>query len=367
MARTIATALGSALLFALLASGSALAAGEARVLDSAGRVLTVGNWETLRLDSGPLRVENELVLSFEYRDLDGTLLAEGFVPGTDDALVDGTPALSYDAANDGILAVWSRESAAGARELVALGFDAGGFDLEPRVLASGPTNQTDPDLIHDRDGNAYVAWRDMDWAQRVEILALDPEGNELFRRRVSTDETVQNGAPRLGVDATGALFVAYLGLDAGAGNEPRLMVHAANETGGGVVHVPSPIIELGRVSELDVTLAVPAPGPSGWDAPGLEITVLGGTPVLWWLTEDQFGRQQLNHAIRNVEGSWEEQPLGRIALSSFSEQGEAVREALAMIEARYRSVVSLVPRQPPVLDPRPRLGLTPELEVNRRR
>ena len=365
MARTLATALGSISLLLALGATPALAAGEARVLDVEGRVLTVGNWETMRLDSGPLRVENELVLSFEYRDIDGSLIAEGFVPGTHDELVDGPPAVSLDPVNGAMLVAWSRESASGTRELVSLSFSASGFDLEPRVLATGLTNQTDSDVLHDRLGNAYVAWRDMDWAQRVELLALDPNGSELFRSRISTEETVQNGAPRLGVDATGALFVAYLGLDAATG-DPQLKVHAASDTGGGVIHVPNPIIELGRVSGLPLGDAVPAPGPAGWDEPSLEVTILGGTPVLWWMTQDAFGRDVLNHAIRTGEGSWTEQPLGRIPLTTLGDSQAAVRDALAMIEARYRSVVSLVGSQPPTLSPRPRLGLNPQLGVNRR-
>jgi hypothetical protein len=365
MARHAATSLASVSLLLTVAAAPALASGEARVLDATGRVLTVGNWETITLDSGPLRVENELVLSFEYRDFDGSLLADGVVPGTDDSYIDGAPALSLDPVNGRMLAAWSRASESGTRELVAQSFGPEGFEPAPRILATGVTNQTDPDLIHDRAGNAYIAWRDMDWAQRIELIALDPEGTELFRTRISTEDTVQNGAPRLGVDATGALFVAYLGLDAATG-APRLRVHAASDIGGGVIHVPSPIIELGRVSELEVTDAVPAPGPSGWQAPALEVTILGGTPVLWWITEDDLGREQMNHAIRDVEGRWNEQPLGRIALTTLGDPQAAVRDALSMIEARYRSVFSLVADEPPVLAPRPGVGLAPSLRVNRR-
>lgn len=363
MAGRTTTALSSLGLAALLAAGSALA-GEARVLDADGRVLTVGNWETLRLDSGPLRVENQDLLSFELRDFDGSLVAEGVVPGTDDERVDGTPALSLNPVTGELLAAWSRESDQGSREIVLLGRDATGFPFEPIVIASSATNQTDPDLIHDRNGNAYVAWRDMDWAQRIELAVFAPDGSERFRRRISTDETVRNGAPRLGVDATGSLFVAYLGLDANDG-EPRLKVHAANATGGGVIHVPNPIIELGRVSELPVADAVPAPGPDGWNAPALEISVLGGTPVLWWLTADELGREVLNHAIRNGEGDWNEQPLGRISLPTLGDPQAAVRDALEMIEARYRTVVSLVGNEPPGREPGKQLEL-PTVGVTRR-
>lgn len=365
MARALATALASVSLLASVAIPPAFASGEDRVLDASGRILTVGNWETVRLDSGTLRLENELVLSFEYRDFDGTLIAEGVVPGTDDSLVDGPPALSLNPVSGQLLAAWSRENASGTRELVVQAFGVDGFDSEPRVLASGLTNQTDPDLIHDGRGNAYLAWRDMDWAQRIELLGLDSDGNELFRSRVSTEETVQNGPPKLAVDAGGSLFVAYLGLDSTDG-DPRLRVHAASDIGGGGVHVPSPIIELGRVNELAVGTAVPAPEAGGWATPALEVTILGGTPVIWWLTEDAFGREELNHAIRDPEGSWSEQPLGRIPLTTLGDSQAAVRDALEMIEARYRSVISLVGAEPPTLAPRPGLGLAPNLTVNRR-
>ena len=363
MAGRILTALGSLSLMTALAAGSAFA-GEARVLDAEGRVLTVGNWRTVRLDSGPLRVEDQNLLSYELRDPSGALMIEGVVPETDDGRIDGTPAVSLNPRTGELLIAWSRESGQGTREIVTLGFADGGFTLPVRVLAAGATNQTDPDLLHDRNGHAYLAWRDMDWSQRVVLAGLDAEGEELFRRQISTDETVQHGAPRLGVDATGSLFVAYLGLGASDG-EPRLKVHAANEEGGGVIHVPNPIIELGRVSELPVVDAVPAPGPAGWDAPALEITVMGATPIIWWLTEDDLGREVLNHAIRTSEGAWTEQPLGRISLPTLGDPQAAVRDALEMIEARYRSVVSLVGTEPPGLEPGQQLNL-PGLSVNRR-
>ena len=372
MARHRTLALGSAAPFALFALPALLAvplctpalADEARVLDSGGRVLSVGNWNTLRLDGGSLRIETDSVLSHELIDLDGRIISEGIVPGTLDQLTDASPALSRNPVTGDLLVVWSRESASGSRELVALDFSGEEFVGAPRVLASGATNQTDPSLIHDSRGNAYLAWRDMDWAQRIELLALDPQGEEFFRGRLSTEETVLNGAPRLGVDATGSLFVAYLGLGSGDG-QPVLKVHGASDMGGGVVHVPSPIIELARVAELPVAEFVPAPSPSGWAAPSLELTVLGATPVLWWTSTDDLGREALHHAIRTGEGGWSEQSIGRITLPTIGSREQAIRRSLEMIEARYRSVISVVRTPPPGLDPGERLNL-PGLTVHRR-
>ena len=83
--RTSKAAIRSLLLvtMATLLSMPALA-GEDRVLDDQGRVLTVGNWFTINTELGTLRVANDLVLSYELRGADGQVLEEGMVPGTED-------------------------------------------------------------------------------------------------------------------------------------------------------------------------------------------------------------------------------------------------------------------------------------------
>lgn len=345
-----AAALG---LLALAAASSALAA-ESRALDSAARVLTVGNWTWTTTDGGQrVRVPDIRVLSWELRD-GSALVLEGSVPGTEDDRLDATPTLSRNPVTGDILLAWSRLDASGRRDLVVGSFDGTGFDASSiRVLAESDVNQLDPVVVHDADGRAAIAWREMTTEQEILLVTLDADGSLLGTRSLSEGMSFRNGAPAMGVDASGRLHVAWFGLDQATAT-PRLFVMAVLDQGGGTIHLPEPVLELGLRVQTPVPLSVNelVSGTS----PRLTLTNLGGTPLGWW-TSVENDRLVLHHAAQPANGDWLGASLGSIDLGPASNAGAAdVQAALALLEARLRRVSAVGREGASPLPLRPVLG-----------
>ena len=311
-------------------------ASDARVLDTDGRVLTVGAFALVPIDGGGvLRTEDERILSWELHDED-RLLAYGVVPGTEGLGTDSGPALSRNPLTGDSWLVWSRQVAPGqASEIAALRFDSAPDADSLRILASGTGDQADPTIIHDEAGWAYIAWVDVAADRKVRTIGLTPSGGLLAVNDLSQARSTDNSAPQLGIDARGMLFAAFLGTDVESGT-PALYVLAPSSQGGGLGHIPNPLIELG----LQATLPTPslAAGPSGPIGAGVAIhlTVLGGTPVAWW-TRSSDNRTLFEYVAQGDE-SWTECSIQTIDLSTGLLG--SVPDALALVEARLRRVIS---------------------------
>lgn len=334
--RTVALALGLA---ALLLGGPRSAGADARVIDENGRLLTVGNWRVTFGDGGvELRVPDATRLSWELRE--GTeIVATGEIEGTADGLVDATPVLSRDPLRGTVLLAWSRLTPSGTRELVAMQFDDGAWQARTQVVvAEGTSNQLDPCLLHDAAGRAYLTWRDADLDQRIMSVILAPDLRELARKELSDGLAVQNGPPRLGVDARGGVYVAFFGTDIASG-ETRVFVLSTPDEGGGVIHLPNPVIELSRTTSLPVP-AEGEPAQGGPETfPALHPTVLGGTAVVWWTEPDpDTGIPVFRHLYQTTDAGWMGSELGTVVLDPDADN--AVREALELLEARLRRVVT---------------------------
>ncbi len=343
--RTTLHALAALTLAALLASPSS--AGDARALDDHGRVLTVGNWALVTLDGGlTLRVADGRFLGWELRDQDGSLLAQGLVPGTENVGVDASPSLSRNPLTGELWLAWSRQASLQSAREIAIGrfvgdaWDAGG----PTIVATDSDDQAEPTLVHDETGRAWLAWTDGLVDRTIRFMGLAADLRSLGTLSLSDGLSSRNGAPNLGIDALGGLFVAYAGTDNASG-EVRLFVHSANPIRGGVSHVPNPLIELG----LRATLPSPSigvTGPAGAPAvpTRVELTVLGGTPVAWW-TENAGGElARFRYAAATTDG-WD------TSIRTIDMQGgmvTSVPDALALVEARLRRVVDQLPGGPQV-------------------
>lgn len=331
-----------------LAASPALA-GEARVLDDDGNVLTVGNW---RFDAGDdgriLKVPDSRTLSWELHD-GHHVIAAGTVPGSDDGLRDGTPALSRDPVSGDLLLVWSRQTNGGTRELAAMSFRGDDFDVASElVLAEGATNQRDPVVLHDAEGRPVVAWRIDDSVGRIMMLVLDRDHSELAREELSAGVSVDNGAPLLGVNAQGGIFVAFAGREP-ASEEPRVFVLSAGDIGGGVMHNPLPILDLIVQNDQPLSSEVqvePDDEPSALGLPRLNATVLAGTAVVWWEKRADDGSVTVSYLNETPEHGWGGSDVGAIALPATT--ADARHEALRLIEARMRRIVARFRDETPI-------------------
>ena len=138
------------------------------------------------------------------------------------------------------------------------------------------------------------------------------------------------------------LFAAFVGQDDVSG-VAKLYVLAPFDQGGGVTHVPNPMIELG------VQASVPTPG-NGSVPPAqaalnadLHLTVLGGTPLAWWSETSADGHDLVRYAAQE-NGGWSDVQIRTIDLSTGSVS--TVDQALGLIEARLRRVVTRFTDQP---------------------
>lgn len=316
---------------------SPIRAADARVLDTAGRVLTVGAFALVSADGGGLmRVEDQRILSWELHDSD-RLLAFGVVPGTEGLGTDSGAVLSRNPVSGDSWLVWSRQVAPGmAREIAWLRFDSAPDAGSLQILATGGGDQAEPTIIHDEAGWAYVAWVDVAAGRKIRSLGVTPGGGMLGVHDLSEARSTENSSPQLGIDARGQLFAAFLGIDLDSG-APALYVLAAALQGGGIQHVPNPLIELG----LQATLPVPtvAAGPAGQEGagPGIHLTVLGGTPVAWW-TRSSAGNRTLFEFVAQGNEGWTASAIQTIDLSTGLLG--SVPDALALVEARLRRVIS---------------------------
>jgi hypothetical protein len=331
--------LGSAWLAAGLAlclPGSARAA-DARVLDSDGRVLTVGSFALTRVDGGGvMRSDDERILSWELHDQE-RLLAYGVVPGTEGLGTDSGPALSRNPVTGDSWLVWSRQVAPDmAREIMWLRFDGTPDASSLQSLSSGTGDQADPAIIHDEAGWAHVAWVDVAADRKIRGLGITPGGGMLAIVDLSEASSTDNSAPQLGIDAHGQLFAAFLGTDVVSG-VPALYVLAPSSRGGGIQHVPNPLIELGLRATLPTpSLAAGAGGPAGAGL-AIHLTVLGGTPVAWW-TRVAGGNRTIFEYVAEGEEGWTSSAIQAIDLSTGLLG--SVPDALALVEARLRRVIS---------------------------
>jgi hypothetical protein len=344
--RASSIAVAAALLGLALARPAA--SDEARVLDAKGRVLTVGNWVTVHLDGGRSQREpSSTVLSWELRDslepIGRQVVAEGVVPGTTlpggDGFADVTPSMSWNPVTHEILLAWSRQTPAGTTEIAGVRFlpadESGEWQPDTlTVLAGSDANEADPMVIHDGAGNAALIWRTMSWEQPVNLLMLTPDGQPVSRQELSRDRSVQNGAPRLGVDAYGEVFAAFIGIDRMTA-EARVWVLGAAERGGGLLPMPDPVIELGVATTVGLPMALPSTGPG---MPDIHLTVLGGTPVAWWTQLDASGRLVLSHVYQDPERGWDGSALRSIEITSVLDGG--VPAALQLLEDRLRRIVT---------------------------
>ena len=315
-------------------------ADQARVIDDAGRVLTVGNFGVVAVDGGlTLRMPDTTVLSWELRDQD-RLVGYGIVPGAEALGTDLSPSVSRDPASHDLWVVWSRRAADCApAEIASVRFvgdapDAGSFT----ILASGQGDQLDPVVIHDNDGYAFVSWVDAGADRAVKVLGISPAGSVMGVQELSATHSRQNSAPALGVDPHGELFAAFVGRDLDNGSS-KLFVLTPWSTGGGISHVPDPILELGLRTSLPTPLVGGTPAPVPDAVPALHLSVLGGTPVAWW-TERSGTFGDLTTLFRYVAmgaDGWETSDVRTLDLGGG--MVGSVDEALGLIEARLRRVL----------------------------
>ena len=354
--------LRACILAASLAALPAIApAADVRSLDATGRVLTVGPFLLVPTDGGGLlRVESCDVLSWELHDQDH-IAGHGVVPGTEGAALDLQPSLSRNPATGDVWLAWSRQPDLGAaREIAWLRFRADGPD--PATLASliaGPGDQVEPSVLHDEAGNAFIAWIDESVGRRVKLLGLSPTGAALGVKDVSGTLSLANSAPRLGINAVGGVFVAYVGADSTSG-EPRLYVAARSPGFGGVTHVPNPLIELGVQAALPAPTFMVAPRQIAF-TPDLRLTVLGGTAIAWWTETSADNRLLFRYVAEGSEeagGSdgWLQSSVQTIDLSTGTLG--SVPDALELLEARLRRVITTAPSAGGPSLPSPGRGFT---------
>lgn len=359
---TLAMAL---LAIAGLTAPPAAAADSAHVLDPHGWVLSVGNWRHVPRDGGLPGLEpTTAILSYEFRDSTGYAWFRGGVPGTESPLADGSPSLALSP--DGLIVLaWSRDNLSGGSDLVLAKWrnqawalrqgELGVWEPDHFVLAEGgAAHNAEPDLVFDAEGNLYVAWRETEGTQRVRFAVLSPDVKLLHEETLSRAGATWTSPPKIALDGDGRLLVAFLSAD--ESREPTLQVHSATDQGGGVIHVPNPIIELGRTETIPATLsgtALEGPEPS---LPEVNVSTFIGTPVAWWIQDDEFGLSYLAHVTRSEDGDWLAAPVGQIALGPLGgEPGtSAIDAALGMVRDRLKLAAPLVeePEPPTIRMPR---------------
>ena len=357
-------ALGVLALSSLLAPLAA--ASDARALTDDGSVLTVSNWALVTLDGGELlRIGDDRVLGWELRDGDGALLGQGLVPGTESTGVDGSPALSRSPLSGEIWLAWSRQAAPGtAREITLERFSGSGWSPGSIVtIAADTDDQLEPTLVHDESGTAWMAWIDGAADRAVRFAGIAADGRLLGTRSLSENVSRLNGAPSLGIDATGQLFVAYAGTPE-QGGDVNLFVLTPNPIGGGVSHLPNPIIELGLRATMPAPSIGVVPSPNGEAVPSkVNLTVLGGTPLAWW-TEVQGGTAtSFHYTAQDATGHW---TLADARTLDLRSGGIAtVPEALALVEARLRRVIQQAPGSGTVVSPPISVGDFGRMQIRR--
>jgi hypothetical protein len=335
----------SAGVLSLLATRPAAAASDVRAIDSNGRVLTVGSFSMVRSDGGlNVRVENTGLLSWELHDQD-RIVGSGVVPGSDALGEDSSPALSRNPMTGDLWLAWSRQYLPGQfREIAIERFTPAGPDeTSLRILASGNGDQLSPAILHDEKGFAYVAFVDASADRQIKVVGLNPDGIVLDARDLSAGRSGSNSAPQIGIDASGQIFVAFLGTDATTA-ATQLYVLAPSALPGGVTHVPNPLGQLG----LEATL----PAPQATTVPAVQLTVLGGTPIAWW-SETSAANHLLFRYVAQGASGWSTSRVDTIDLSTGLIG--SVPEALTLLEARLRRVVAAAPSTtlpaPPSLQP----------------
>lgn len=340
-------------------ASSAIASPDARALDDQGRILTVGNWALVTIDGGyQLRFADDRFLGWELRDGDGSLVAQGAVPGSESVGLDATPSLSRNPATGELWLAWSRQEGDASREISVQRF--AGTDWVAgslSIVAAGAADQLEPVLVHDEAGRGWLTWIDGTSSRTVKFLGLATDGRVLGTRVLSDGVSERNGPPSIGIDATGQLFVAFAGTDASTA-ERRLFVLTPSPIPGGLSHLPDPIVELGVRGSVPAPMSQ-APTPSAPDPlpARVNLTVLGGTPVAWW-TETEGPITRLRYASEGPTG-WSDATVRTVDLSSGMVAG--IPDALALIEARLRRVLQQAPGSggstPIVVSPGPSLVL----------
>ncbi|MEM7244865.1 MAG: hypothetical protein AAF533_05945 [Acidobacteriota bacterium] len=333
--KSAVTTLWTAGLLALVATAaSAIELKPARVLDDNGWMLRVAPDSTTLAGS-----TDGTQLQYKLLDRDGLPWFHGTVPGTEDDLQDRHPQLSRNPKTGHLTLVWSRERTDGLHELVLLGWAQQSWQRVPDGLggwnpaivelgrSSSPIAAT---MLHDSGGSLHVTWVAED-SSGIHVATVD-ESLELLGRDILTDDDlVELGAPLMRADGAGNVFVAHLGRTASGTIE--LNVLASVQRGGGVNHLPNPVIELGRVADLDELLPTSMSSDDWEPLPELNISVLSGVPTIWWLENTDRG-QELVHVSRSGD-SWSELATQRLSLVSLELDAD---EALQLIEARFRQV-----------------------------
>lgn len=348
---------GLLLLASAVTASPALASPDARALDDQGRVLTVGNWALVTVDGGyQLRFADDRFLGWELRDGEGTLVAQGSVPGSESLGLDATPSLSRNPRTGEIWLAWSRQEGASSREIAVQRFAGADWVAGSlSVVASGAADQLEPVLVHDEAGRGWLAWIDGASSRTVKFLGLALDARVLGTR-VLSEGSERNGPPSIGIDAMGQLFVAYAGTDAST-SEDRLFILTPSPIPGGLSHLPDPIVELGVRGSVPAPMSQ-APTPSTPDPlpSRVTLTVLGGTPVAWW-TETEGPVTRLRYASEGSAG-WSDATVRTVDLSSG--MVASIPDALALIEARLRRVIEQAPgggSRPIVVSPGSSLAL----------
>jgi hypothetical protein len=339
-------------LLGLVVAGRSLAS-DARALSDSGNLLTVGNWTLVTSSEGlDLRAADDRFLGWELRDGNGMLLAQGAVPGSDTLGVDATPALSRDPVSGDLVLVWSRQAQPGmAREIALERFGADGWVASSlQSVVSGAGDQLEPSIVHDATGTAWLAWIDGSLSRTVKFAGVSSTGRVLGTQTLSDDISVHNGAPSVGIDASGSIFVAYAGTPTNGG-DVNLFVLTPNPVGGGLSHLPDPFIELGlrgTVPAPSIGVVVDPTAPVTVPS-RVSLTVLGGTPVAWWTENDGQGQLARFRYAAMGERNWSDSELRTIDLHDGVVG--TIPDALALIEARLRRVIDQNPGGGPVLGP----------------
>jgi hypothetical protein len=352
--------LGSLALLALPLMASR-AAGEARAIDDAGRVVVVGNFRHVQQGNNLRRITDATVLGFEILDQSGITVSHGIVPGSESAGLDASPSLARDPLTGSLWLTWSRQAdGMSPQEVVFIRSSSDIFwPSTLRVAASGSGDQVDPSMIFDSLGRIWLTWVDSGNGHAVELANFSPSGNLLGSRNLSDGVSTGNSAPAIGLDADGQALVAFLGLGASTGDQ-HLYVLAVGPDPGGFTHVPSPLVDLSLQGNAPTPQSVQTSTPDGPRVGGsVHLAQLAGVPVAWWAESDGSADLALGYAIAGSNG-WPTAQVRRIALGFGA---ASVSDALVMVEARLRGPIDVstsgggpTPLPPDLIGGRSRVG-----------
>lgn len=117
-----------------------------------------------------------------FRDVDGRVLEEGWLPGTRDSIEDGQPSIAYDPLTSVAVAAWSRDVGEEAEIFCARYID--GSWTFPMRLTQNQSPDRDPVLVMDDKSQAHLVWWEVVgenseiWYRRITMWSDDFRGEE---------------------------------------------------------------------------------------------------------------------------------------------------------------------------------------------